>query len=90
MTMVDHKKKRWSRWAWPLGLLATGAGGAAVFLLRGCWHTRMSWPVREGDHSYQVCPECGIKRLFEFLRVVAVRPVATEFRSVPARWWHAQ
>jgi hypothetical protein len=32
---------------------------------RGCWHTRMSWPIREGDHSYQGCLECGIKRLFD-------------------------
>jgi hypothetical protein len=65
MTKVSHKKRRRSRWAWLLGLLAAGAGGAAVFLLRGCWHTRMSWPIRDGDHSYQGCLECGIKRLFD-------------------------
>ena len=64
MTKVSQKKKRWSRWAWP-GLLAAGAGGAAMFLLRGCWHTRMGWPMQEGDHSYQVCLGCGIKRLFD-------------------------
>jgi hypothetical protein len=31
---------------------------------RGCWHKKMSWPVRARDHSYQVCLGCGIKRLF--------------------------
>lgn len=57
-------RKRRSRWKWTFGLLAAGVGGAAVFLMRGCWHTKMSWPVREGEHSYQVCLGCGIKRLF--------------------------
>jgi hypothetical protein len=56
-----HKKGR----PWPLGLLAAGAGGAAMFLLRGCWHAKMGWPIREGDHSYQVYLNCGIKRLFD-------------------------
>jgi len=65
MAEVSHKQKRWSRWVWPLGLLAAGVGGAAAFLLRGCWHSRKSWPIREGDHSYQVCLGCGIKRLFD-------------------------
>ena len=46
MTEVNQKKKRWPRWAWP-GLLAAGAGGAAMFLLRGCWHSKMGWPMRE-------------------------------------------
>ena len=54
-----------SRWKWPFGLLATGLAGAAVVLLRGCWHRKMSWPVRAQDHSYQVCLGCGIKRLFD-------------------------
>jgi hypothetical protein len=53
------------RRTWPFGLLATGIAGAAVVLLRGCWHRKMSWPVRAQDHSYQVCPGCGIKRLFD-------------------------
>jgi hypothetical protein len=54
-----------SRWTWPFGLLATGLAGAGVVLLRGCWHRKMSWPIRVQDHSYQVCPGCGIKRLFD-------------------------
>ena len=36
-----------------------------MMIFRGCWHSRMSWPVRAQDHSYQVCLGCGIKRLFD-------------------------
>jgi len=57
------KAKR-SRWLWPMGLLATGVAGVAV-LLRGCWHGKMSWPIRSQGCSYQVCTGCGIKRLFD-------------------------
>jgi len=60
--MADEKK---SRWKFPLGLMATGVAGAAVLVLRGCWHRKMSWPVRYQQHSYQVCLGCGIKRLFD-------------------------
>jgi hypothetical protein len=45
--------------------MATGVAGAAVLVLRGCWHRKMSWPVRYQEHSYQVCLGCGIKRLFD-------------------------
>lgn len=34
-------------------------------VLRGCWHGKMSWPIRIQEHSYQVCLSCGIKRLFD-------------------------
>jgi hypothetical protein len=47
-----------------MGLVATGLAGAAV-VLRGCWHRRMSWPVRSHGFAYQVCLSCGIKRLFD-------------------------
>ena len=50
---------------WPLGIMATGIAGAAVVLLRGCWHSKMSWPVTAQGCSYQVCLGCGIKRLFD-------------------------
>jgi hypothetical protein len=59
---ADSKK---SRWKVPLGLMATGVAGAAVLVLRGCWHRKMSWPVRYQEHSYQVCLGCVIKRLFD-------------------------
>lgn len=61
--MGEDKKK--SSWLWPLGLLATGLAGASMVLFRGCWHSKMSWPVRAQGHSYQVCLGCGIKRLFD-------------------------
>ena len=59
------KEKKKSGWVWPLGVLASGLAGAAVVVLRGCWHGKMSWPVRAQDYSYQVCLGCGIKRLFD-------------------------
>src|SRR6185437_5096758 len=59
------EKKNKSRRLWPLGLLATGLAGTAVMLFRGCWHGKMSWPIRIQEHSYQVCLGCGIKRLFD-------------------------
>jgi len=60
--MKGEKKPRWKV---VLGFLATGVAGAAVLVLRGCWHRKMSWPVRSQEHSYQVCLGCGIKRLFD-------------------------
>jgi len=63
VSQVNEKKK--SRWKWPLGLMATGFAGAAMVVLRGCWHRKMSWPVRSQGYSYQVCMGCGIKRLFD-------------------------
>ena len=61
--MTENKKH--SRWLWPLSLMATTVAGAAVVVLRGCWHSKMSWPVRSQKCSYQVCLNCGIKRLFD-------------------------
>lgn len=85
MTRVSNNKRRGSRWAWPLGLLAAGAGSAAVFLLRGCRHTRMSWPIREGDHAYQVCLECGIKRLFAENTFHSYGPYGYDVKELIAR-----
>jgi hypothetical protein len=61
---ANSKNTKRSRWLWPMGLLATGMAGAAV-LLRGCWHSKMSWPIRSQGCAYQVCTGCGIKRLFD-------------------------
>jgi hypothetical protein len=60
---LSEQKK--SLWKWPLGVLAAGVAGAGVVLFRGCWHGKMSWPVRAQELSYQVCVGCGIKRLFD-------------------------
>ncbi|HTR23545.1 MAG TPA: hypothetical protein VMI10_06135 [Terriglobales bacterium] len=61
---IDTKPRK-SNWFWPLGVAATGAAGILLLALRGCWHRRMSWPVRAQGHSYQVCLGCGVKRLFD-------------------------
>jgi hypothetical protein len=60
---VVHQKKK-TRWL-PLSLLATAFAGVGVVLFRGCWHRKMSWPVRSAGYCYQVCTGCGIKRLFD-------------------------
>jgi hypothetical protein len=85
MGKMSEKKKHWFRRPLPLGLLAAAAGGAAMFLLRGCWHTRMSWPTREGDHSYQVCLGCGIKRLFDEQRFRGFGPYGYDVTELIAR-----
>ena len=60
---IDHKRKsNKSNWLLALGAAATGAG---LLLIRGCWHRRMSWPVRAQGFAYQVCLSCGVKRLFD-------------------------
>ena len=64
MSQVSEEKKK-SGWLKPLFVVATGLGAAGVVIFRGCWHGKMSWPVRFHDHSYQVCLGCGIKRLFD-------------------------
>ena len=80
----QKKKKRWPRWAWP-GLIAAGAGGAAMSLLRGCWHSKMGWPMREGNHSYQVCLGCGIKRLFDEKRFRGYGPYGYDLKELIER-----
>jgi hypothetical protein len=62
---MPEKKSKKSAWLWPLGILAAGVTGVAAVAVRGCWHKSMSWPVRAGRWSYQVCTTCGIKRLFD-------------------------
>jgi hypothetical protein len=80
--MADEKK---SRWKVPLGLVATGVAGAAVLVLRGCWHRKMSWPVRSQNHSYQVCLDCGIKRLFDENSFRAYGPYSYDLNRLIAR-----
>ena len=38
---------------------------AVTFLLRGCRHTKMGWPIWLDGYAYRVCLGCGIKRLFD-------------------------
>jgi len=80
---VSEQKQK-SSWRWPLGLLATGLAGAAVMIFRGCWHGRMSWPVRAQKHSYQVCLGCGIKRLFDEQTFRAYGPFSYDLKRLIA------
>lgn len=47
------------------GLLVVCAGIASARLFGRCRHKKMSWPVRRDGCTYQVCLNCGIKRLFD-------------------------
>ena len=68
---IDPGKRRGRQvhWIWPISIAFAGIGAAATVLLRGCWHNSMSWPTRAEDehglYSYQVCMNCGVKRLFD-------------------------
>jgi len=62
-TKKSERKHR--SWLWPAGVAATGLAGLGVLLIRGCWHRKMSWPVRIQGCAYQVCLGCGVKRLFD-------------------------
>jgi len=81
MSAADKK----SRWKLPLGIMATGVAGAAVLVLRGCWHRKMSWPVRYQEHSYQVCLGCGIKRLFDERAFRAYGPYSYDLNRLIAQ-----
>ncbi len=85
--MSSQSKKSW--WKWSAGLLATGAAGAAVVLFRGCWHRRMSWPIRAQECSYQVCMGCGIKRLFDEKVFQAYGPYSYDLNDLIA-WDRAE
>ncbi len=85
--MEENKPK--SRWSWLAGLVATGVAGAAVILLRGCWHRKMSWPVRAQDYTYQVCLGCGIKRLFDEQTFRAYGPYSYDLSRLIA-WSRSQ
>jgi hypothetical protein len=80
---VSEEKKK-PGWIWPLGLMATGLAGAAVMLFRGCWHGKMSWPVRAQAYSYQVCMGCGIKRLFDEQAFCAYGPYSYDLNCLIA------
>ena len=83
------KKMRESSWLWPLGVAATSVTGVVLLALRGCWHRRMSWPVRMQDHSYQVCLECGAKRLFDEKKFSSYGPFRYDLNELIA-WERAK
>ena len=73
------------RWFWPVGLMTTGLAGAAVVVLRGCWHRKLSWPIRVEGYSYQVCLGCGIKRLFDEETFHGYGPYSYDLHELIAR-----
>jgi hypothetical protein len=77
------KSKRFG-WMWPLGVAATSVAGVAVLALRGCWHRKMSWPVRAQGYSYQVCLSCGVKRLFDEKRFCSYGPFRYDLNELIA------
>ncbi len=81
MNSVEKK----SKWLWPLGLAAATVAAASVVVFRGCWHRKMSWPVRFKDHSYQVCLGCGIKRLFDVDAFRAYGPYSYDLADLVQR-----
>jgi len=85
---IVHKERK-SSWLWPLGLAATSVAGVLVLALRGCWHRRMSWPVRAQGHSYQVCLSCGVKRLFDEKRFCSYGPFCYDLSELIA-WAKSQ
>jgi len=78
------KNSKMPGWLWPIGLAATSLAGLAVLALRGCWHRRMSWPVRMQNYSYQVCLGCGVKRLFDEKRFCAYGPFRYDLNELIA------
>lgn len=82
--LENREKSRKSSWLWPLGMAATGVAGAAVLLLRGCWHSKMSWPVRMQGVAYQVCLGCGVKRLFDENRFRSYGPFSYDLSELIA------
>jgi hypothetical protein len=84
LSQVSEPKKK-SGWRWRFGLVATGLGAAGVVIFRGCWHRKMSWPVRFHDRSYQVCLGCGIKRLFDEKAFRAYGPYSYDLNHLVTR-----
>ncbi len=81
-----EEKRKFPRWIWPWGLALAGVGAAAAVLMRGCWHTRMGWPIRhDRQYSYRVCTDCGIKRLFDENSFQEYGPYGYDLKELIAR-----
>jgi len=82
------RKRRRIHWVFPLGIGLAGLASAAAFIMRGCWHSNMSWPARaedeHGDFSYQVCMDCGIMRLFDERKFRGVGPYGYDLHALIA------
>jgi hypothetical protein len=76
-------KPRKSGWWWP-GIVATSLAGAAAIAFRGCWHTKMSWPLSVQGYSYRVCLNCGAMRLFDEKTFKSYGPVRYSLNALIA------
>ena len=77
------EKPKKSNWWWP-GVVATSLAGAAVMAFRGCWHSKMSWPLGVQGYSYQVCLNCGAMRLFDEKNFRAYGPFRYDLKQLIA------
>jgi hypothetical protein len=77
-------KKGRVNWFWPAGVIAAGVTGAAVVMMRGCWHRNMSWPLSVQGSSYRVCLGCGIKRLFDEPSFTSYGPYSYDLNKLKA------
>jgi len=75
------KKAYW----WWRGVVASSMASAAVVAFRGCWHSKMSWPISVQGYSYQVCLSCGAKRLFDEGTFSAYGPFRYDLNELIAR-----
>lgn len=76
-------RPRKSSWWWP-GVVVSSLAGAVVMAIRGCWHTKMSWPLGVEGYSYQVCLNCGAMRLFDEKTFTAYGPVRYDLNALIA------
>ncbi len=84
-TPETPRQRLWP-WLLPVGIVAAGLGAAAAVLLRGCWHSHMSWPMQyDEDYSYRVCTDCGIKQLFDPVSFRSYGPYGHDLDELIAR-----
>jgi hypothetical protein len=70
-----------SQW-WRPAVVANSVAGVVDSAFRGCWHSKMSWPVGVQGYSYQVCLSCGAKRLFDEDSFSAYGPFRYDLNAV--------
>jgi hypothetical protein len=81
---TEKAKKARLRWFWPASVIAASVTGAAVVMMRGCWHRKMSWPLSVQGSSYRVCLGCGIKRLFDEPTFTSYGPYSYDLNKLKA------
>lgn len=80
--IAEKPRKSRLKWFWPAGVIAASVTGAAVVMMRGCWHRNMSWPLSVQGSSYRVCLGCGIKRLFDEPTFTSYGPYSYDLKEL--------